>query len=315
MMNENRCRKIVRTLWISLALSVAAPAVAQGHGNAEATAVSATIDQQEWSKRKQFVTLGNGQRVAYIEAGNPAGPPLLLLHGYTDTNRVWSTMIPTLARYRLIMPDLRGHGASEAPPCCYAVPDLAYDAHLLLQELGIEKAYVVGHSLGSFVAQEMAAAYSRQIEGIVLLASTARLAITADSDLYNAVAEMNAPLTVDAEFLDGWMEAGVGPAYGNFARAEAAATPLHVWKGVIYELVGFEAARHARLVTQPVLLVSATDDELFDLPHRTALSEAYPHAKRVLLENAGHNFPMRMPERTASLIDGWILSQSGQDAR
>ena len=309
MMNENRCRKTVRTLWVSLALTVSAPAVAQDHGDAEATAVSTIIDQQEWLKRKQFVTLGNGQRVAYIEAGNPAGPPLLLLHGYTDTNRVWSTIIPTLARYRLIIPDQRGHGASEAPPCCYAVSDLAYDAHLLLDELGIETAYVVGHSLGSFVAQEMAAAYSHQIAGIILLASTAQPAIKADSDLYKAVAEMNAPLTVDAEFLDGWLEAGVDPAYGDFARAEAAATPLHVWKGVIHELVGLEVARHARLVTQPVLLVSATDDELFELHHRTALSEAYPHAEPILLENAGHNFPMRMPGRTAAIIDSWLRSQ------
>jgi len=254
------------------------------------------------------VTLANGQRLAYVEAGDPEGPALLLIHGYTDSSRVWSTMVPRLLRYRLIMLDLRGHGASGTPPCCYAVADLAYDAYLLLEVLGIEKAYVVGYSLGSIVAQQMAATYPHEVEGIALLASTGQAALSAESELYQAIEARSTALSEDAEFLDGWMEPEVDPIYGRHARAEAAAVPLHVWKAVLDELIGFNAARHARRVEQPVLLISASDDALFDQPHRSSLQAAYPDATHVLLDNAGHNFPMRMPERTAALIDNWMRS-------
>ena len=317
----NNFRKLLIPFAVAVACSVGHATLGATGGSVQAAddnplqMVDLRVDQDGWVSAKEIVLLKNGQRLAYVEAGDPDGPAILLLHGYTDSSRVWSTMIPTLSRFRLIMPDQRGHGTSEAPQCCYAVSDLAYDAHLLLAQLGIERAHVVGHSLGSIVAQEMAATYADQVAGIALLASTGTAAITAESELKQFVDTLDRPLTVESDFLDGWMEAEVAPDFGRHARAEAAATPPHVWKSVLHELIGYNAARHAGRVRQPVLLVSATDDELFGQPHRTALHQAYPHAKHVLLEQAGHNFPMRMLLKTAKLIDEWIRSQTGGPER
>ena len=72
-----------------------------------------------------------------LEFGNPAGRPVLLLHGYTDTSRVWSIVAPWLADHRLLIPDQRGHGASSAPDCCYALAEFADDARLFLDAMGV----------------------------------------------------------------------------------------------------------------------------------------------------------------------------------
>src|SRR5688572_8592543 len=97
-------RRICLAIAAALSLLAFSPATAE------------PIDQAGWSDRKRNVTLPNGQRLAYVEMGDPRGSPVLLLHGYTDSSRVWTILAPQLAGHRLIIPDQRGHGASDAPP-------------------------------------------------------------------------------------------------------------------------------------------------------------------------------------------------------
>ena len=111
-------------------------------------AAAQPVDQAAWTSLKKEVRLQNGIRMTYVEAGNPSGEPLLLLHGYTDSSRAFSPMVPYLSRYRLLIPDQRGHGASDAPECCYGTSQFAYDARLFLDALGVKRVAVAGHSLG-----------------------------------------------------------------------------------------------------------------------------------------------------------------------
>ena len=104
-----------------------------------ARAVAAPVDQASWPSLKKEIRLSNGVRLAYVEAGDPNGEPLLLLHGFTDSSRSWTTVLPYLGRYRLLMPDQRGHGASDAPECCYGSTQFAHDARLFLDALGVKR--------------------------------------------------------------------------------------------------------------------------------------------------------------------------------
>src|SRR5688500_10775027 len=103
-----------------------------------APALAAPVDQRAWAESKKAVRLANGIRLAYVELGDPNGQPLLLLHGYTDTSRSWSLMAPHLSGYRLLIPDQRGHGAADAPECCYGPAQFAFDAKLFLDALGVK---------------------------------------------------------------------------------------------------------------------------------------------------------------------------------
>lgn len=106
---------------------------------------------------RQSVTTPDGLAMTYVEAGNPDGPPLLLLHGYTDNSRSWSLLAPLLADHRLIMLDLRGHGGSQAPACCYGPDSLAHDVDGFMQAINLPRADVMGHSMGSVTAMTLAA--------------------------------------------------------------------------------------------------------------------------------------------------------------
>ena len=75
---------------------------------------------------KKTAQLPDGVTLAYIDTGNPTGPPVVLIHGYTDNARDWAPLLPYLSkRFRLILVDIRGHGKSSKPECCYTRLDFA----------------------------------------------------------------------------------------------------------------------------------------------------------------------------------------------
>ena len=128
--------------------------------------------QAEWADAKKTIKLANGITLAYVEMGDTQGPPTLLIHGYTDNSRSWSLIAPYLKSHRLLAIDLRGHGKSDAPACCYAYTDLANDASLFLDAMGVAKADVIGHSIGSLAGQLLAAQHPDKVGNLVLISST-----------------------------------------------------------------------------------------------------------------------------------------------
>lgn len=105
------------------------------------------------------------------EAGS--GVPLVLLHGYCGSHRYWDDVVLLLAeRYRVITPDLRGHGDSAATEGAYSMESLALDTLRLLDRLGIERAFVFGHSLGGYATLAFAEQYADRLSGFGLVHST-----------------------------------------------------------------------------------------------------------------------------------------------
>ena len=100
---------------------------------------------------EKFV-FANGIQQYVLEAGN--GTPLVLLHGWPQTNFAWRKVMPVLARsHHVVAPDLRGLGRTDKPDGDYDIRTLATDIHALLGELGIEKPVLVGHDWGGLVAR------------------------------------------------------------------------------------------------------------------------------------------------------------------
>lgn len=104
---------------------------------------------------KHHTIEANGIKQHYVEAGD--GPPVLLLHGFPQTWYAWRKQIPALSpRYRLIVPDLRGYGATAKPATGYDKRTMANDILALMQQLGIERAAIIGHDRGARVATRFA---------------------------------------------------------------------------------------------------------------------------------------------------------------
>jgi pimeloyl-ACP methyl ester carboxylesterase len=109
-----------------------------------------------------------GVKLHYLTAGH--GPTLILLHGYTQTSRMWRPIIPPLAeKFTVIAPDLPGIGDSAIPKDGLDMKTAAIRIHALAKSLGIEKARVVGHDIGLMVAYAYAAQFPTETEKLVLM--------------------------------------------------------------------------------------------------------------------------------------------------
>jgi pimeloyl-ACP methyl ester carboxylesterase len=101
------------------------------------------------------------------------GRPVVLLHGFPDSGRLWRNQVPALAGagFRVIVPDLRGYGASDKPTEVesYALPYLAGDVLGVLDHLGIERAHVVGHDWGAALAWAIASLAGDRVDHLVAM--------------------------------------------------------------------------------------------------------------------------------------------------
>jgi len=113
-------------------------------------------------------------QLQYVEhspsgSGTASIDPVVLLHGFPLNAAMWDEVVPALAdRYRVIVPDLRGHGATEAPAGPYETVDHAGDVIALLDRLGVERAAIVGLSMGGYIALQLMTLYADRLTSVVL---------------------------------------------------------------------------------------------------------------------------------------------------
>lgn len=141
---------------------------APGHVSPALTRVPSVLDRPLPPGVESARATVDGLNIAYLRAGK--GPSVVLLHGYTETSRMWLPLIEQLAtKYTVIAPDLRGAGSSDKPAEGYAKKQLATDVHGLVQTLKLGKADVVGHDIGLMVAYAYAAQYPEDVQSVILM--------------------------------------------------------------------------------------------------------------------------------------------------
>ena len=273
---------------------------------------ASAIDQDGWNARKQVALLANGQQLAWVEMGDQDAPPLILLHGYTDTSRAWSLLAPRLAlTHRLYIVDLRGHGASSVPACCYTLADYVHDIVLFMDVRGIERAAFAGHSFGSLIGQRLAADYPDRVERLILAGSSAGVIVERGDPLWEGVRELREPLDPERDpFLEAWVAQfelpAIDPHFAYHARAECLALPVIVWRGVMDTLAGSSTARFAERIDAPVLILAGGRDELTGAEHQAALREALPHARYREYAELDHNLIYEGPDRILPAIRDFL---------
>jgi pimeloyl-ACP methyl ester carboxylesterase len=283
---------------------------------AHATAVPPKIDLDAFEALKKNVALPDGETLAYLSMGDPNGPPVVLVHGYTDSARDWVPLVPYLSqRFRLILVDLRGHGRSSKPDCCYTLPDFAYDIVLLLDSLGVPKADIVGHSLGSLVAQTFAEYWPERTGKVVLISSTGGPRPGAAPrkprfDFAAQIRQLKEPLDPDSPFMVAWWDSPtpVDPDFIRRQRRDAAAIPLRVWLAVLDQGLGDESDLRRTLprLKAPTLLIWGSADPIMEPEVRATLREALPQARVKIFQGLGHNPFWEDPSGSAAVINAFL---------
>ena len=269
----------------------------------------------------------HGYRRAFYTAGD--GPVLLLLHGIGMDHRTWLPALPTLSKhFTVIMPDLLGHGASDKPRADYSIPSFANGMRDLLTVLGVNRATVVGHSMGGGVAMQFAYQFPERAERIVLVSSgglgrsvnpllralsfplseQVLAAATlpgirhAASGVLNALHRTGLPLTEDLT--------AVAEIYGGMADPDTRKAFLHVLRGVIDahgQVVNMiDRAYLAR--DMPTMIVWGEKDIVIPVKHAWAAAQLLPGSKLEVLADVGHMPHEDAPLRFADIVLDFVRS-------
>ena len=147
-----------------------------------------------------YIEREKGVRVHYNHYGK--GFPLVFLHGFSANAWLWAYQAPILAhKYHCVVIEARGHGLSSKPLTGYSIPDMAADDAAVLAALGIDRAILVGNSMGGMRAMQMSLDYPHLVAGNVIISSATNLHQTLDTaeliasfqDDYEAAAENWSP--------------------------------------------------------------------------------------------------------------------------
>ncbi len=277
----------------------------------------AKIDLEAFEAMKKRVALPDGETLAYLTLGDPAGTPVVLIHGYTDSARDWVPLVPYLSPHlRLILVDLRGHGRSGKPECCYTRVDFAYDIKLLLDALHVGRADIVGHSLGSIIAQTFAELWPERTARVVLISSSGGRRPGAAPqapkfDYAAAIRQLKEPIDPDSKFMIEWWSSPtpVDPDFIRRERQDAAAIPLQVWLAVLDQgLTDTDLQRTLPRLRAPTLLIWGSADPLMDEEVRQTLREALPQAEVKIFPGLGHNPFWEEPAQCAAVINEFLTA-------
>ena len=272
----------------------------------------------------QYVTL-HGHRRAFVKAGS--GPALLLLHGLACDHSTWAPVIESLAkRYTVIAPDLLGHGQSAKPRADYSVGGYANGMRDLLTVLGIDKATVVGHSLGGGVAMQFAYQFPERTQRMILVSPgglgpevTPLIRAVSLPGFHQAMGLLTLPglrqsgrLGLDLLSRSGIPHTRdldeVSDIYENFKDPKFRAAIAHVvravvdWRGQIVTM----ADRAYLTEAMPMCIIWGDDDSVIPHSHSRRIAALAPQTRVEILPNAGH-FPHKdHPERFVKIVNDFI---------
>lgn len=259
---------------------------------------------------------GMEETLGFDEQGS--GVPVVLLHGYCGSRRYWSDVVPHLAgRYRVIAPDLRGHGASPAPEGIYTMEELAADTVRLLDKLGIAKAYLFGHSLGGYVTLAFAELYPERLLGFGLIHSTPLPDTEAGKE-----GRLKAAGQIRSEgvklFVDGLVPKLFAPQNRTAMAGKVTAAKEIGYgtsqQGAVGCALGMrerpDRTNVLRRTGVPVLLAAGEHDEV--VPPERRFPVARPGLKSVTLPGVGHMSMMENPERLCGELTAFIQEYGGE---
>jgi pimeloyl-ACP methyl ester carboxylesterase len=267
----------------------------------------------------------HGDRVAYIDVGS-GDETLLLLHGMAGSSQTWRAIVPQLSkRYRVIAPDLLGHGESAKPRSDYSLGAFAVSLRDLLDELGITRVTVVGQSLGGGVAMQFVYQHPDYCRRLVLISSgglgqdvgwTLRLLSAPGAELILPVLAPP-PVVRLGNKVRTWLSAAsiqsprgaeMWSAYASLSDAQTRQAFLRTLRSVVdYRGQAVSALNRMHLTSElPLMIIWGDQDHIIPVEHGHALDELRPGCRLEVLPGVGHFPHVEKPNDVVDLLDDFI---------
>jgi pimeloyl-ACP methyl ester carboxylesterase len=284
-----------------------------------------TLEAQYANSASHYLDLSGGVRVHYRDQGNPQGPVIVLVHGFSASLHTWEPWVQRLGdRYRIITLDLPGHGLTRAP-ADYRSSTEAQAAVVAqtTKALGVKNFILGGNSMGGGVAWTFAALHPEQIKGLVLVNSVGLPQEGANAKSPLAFKLLRYPLfralgqTLDTSSL---VAAGLRGAFYDKAMVDQAMIDRYVALGRAEGhraiILNAQANRKVRsegevrallgALKMPVLVMHGQEDEIIAVAQGQALAAAIPGSTIILYPKVGHIPMEEVADRSALDLDAWL---------
>lgn len=267
----------------------------------------------------------HGDRIAYRDVGSGA-EALLLIHGMAGSSETWRSVIPQLSRkYRVVAPDLLGHGRSDKPRGDYSLGAFAVWLRDLLDELGVSRATIVGQSLGGGVAMQFVYQHPDYCQRLVLISSgglgpdvgwTLRLLSAPGAEFILPVIAPRPVLTAGNK-LRGWFSAAgiqsprgaeLWSAYSSLSDSQTRQAFLRTLRSVVdYRGQAVSALNRLHVASEvPIMAIWGDQDTIIPVAHAYAAQEARPESRLEVLEGVGHFPHVERPSEVVELLDDFV---------
>lgn len=254
-------------------------------------------------------------KVHYEQAGE--GFPVLLIMGLSANVDWWPEdfLAPLSRRWRTIAFDNRGAGRTQGDFSRFSIPLAAQDSLRLLDALGIEKAHVIGMSMGGMIAQELALLAPDRVERLVLACTNSGLrlgSVVSKEALRLAMRYVTSPQTrrrsraLNLLFTQEFIDANERLPAEFGKRISKAPISVAAWKKQLAAVMRFSSYRRLHQIQAPTLVISGTRDAL--VPHRNSilLAKRIPDARLVQIPDSGHGFLVDAAQPAASAIASFL---------
>ncbi|HEK9100630.1 2-succinyl-6-hydroxy-2,4-cyclohexadiene-1-carboxylate synthase [Bacillus pfraonensis] len=250
-----------------------------------------------------------------------SGEPLLLLHGFTGSMETWRPFISSWSQqFQVILVDLVGHGKTESPEemTHYDIQNVALQMTTLLDHLHIEKAHILGYSMGGRLAITMACLYSERVKSLLLENCTAGLEMEADREARRIKDEQLAD-RIEFEgielFVNFWenipLFATQKKLPNDMKEAVRKERLANIPRGLANSLRGMGTGvqpswwNQLERLKMPVLLMNGEYDQKF-FQILASMKKCIPHAKFVKIDGAGHAIHVEQPQKFGTIVEGFL---------
>lgn len=246
------------------------------------------------------------------------GPALVFLHGVGTSHTVWNAVLPRLTdSFRLLAPDLRGHGRSPKPAGShFSFLELEGDVLHLLDAKGVDRAHLIGLSGGALLALRLALDHPDRLRSLVMVSGAAytdshtRAIADRWSEVYakEGVDPFALRLLKDLYYPD-WIEGHLDFADGLRKQVRTQDFgPAVRWARA---MKSFDERNRIATLRLPTLIVQAMDDAVVDASHGRILRQTIPGAQIRILAETGHMVPVERPQETADAIGAFVRAVEG----
>jgi pimeloyl-ACP methyl ester carboxylesterase len=248
-------------------------------------------------------------RIVWEERGS--GRPLLLIQGLGYARWSWVPIVPGLAdRYRVVFFDNRGIGESDKPAGPYTAREMAGDALQVLDEAGIERAHVLGASLGGMIAQELAVAAPERVDKLVLCCTTpggaASVPMPAVTVQLFAEAGSLPPEVALRRFVENALAPGAQPELVEELYRRRLANPPDPVGWSAQAAAGMSFAGVDGEIEAPTLLVTGTEDNVVDPRNTDVLAARLAGARVERLPGTGHLLFWEQPDAVVRIVTEFL---------